>query len=171
MKIFILGYMGCGKSGTGKKLAARIGYDFIDLDDLIEEQYNKTIPEIFESEGENKFRELEHNYLKGLMEKDNVVISLGGGTPCFYNNMELMNSNGVTIYLKMSAEMLASRLKDSKKARPLLKDKSAEELKDFITESLEKREPFYLNAMYKVKAKDLDIEELAVFVKEKTSPA
>lgn len=166
MKIFILGYMGCGKSSTGKKLASKLGYDFIDLDDLIEEQYNKSIPEIFDQEGENKFRELEHNYLKGLLNKDNVIISLGGGTPCFYNNMELVNNNGISIYLKMSAEMLASRLKDSKKARPLLKEKTEEDLKDFITASLEKREPFYLEALYKVKAKDLDIDELATFVKE-----
>lgn len=159
--------MGCGKSSAGKKLANKLGYDFIDLDDLIEEQYQKTIPEIFEQEGENKFRELEHNALKGVLNKEDVVISLGGGTPCFYNNMELINNNGISVYLKMSAETLANRLGNSKTSRPLIENKKGEELKAFIAEKLDEREDCYSHAQYKVKAKDLNIDELAAFVKEK----
>src|SRR5688500_7831796 len=110
MKIFLLGYMGCGKSSAGKKLANKLGFEFIDLDEMIEKQYQKSVSEIFETEGENKFREYEHNCLKGLLDKENIVISLGGGTPCYYNNMELINTHGTSIYLKMSTEVLASRL-------------------------------------------------------------
>lgn len=165
MKIFLIGYMGSGKSSVGKKLAAKLGMDFIDLDDHIEEAYGKTIPAIFEEEGEDRFRELEHLYLKNLVPKDNLVISLGGGTPCFYNNIELINNNGISVYLKMSVDALAHRLINAKKKRPLIQDMSEVDLKFFIENNLSKREPFYLQAHYKVKAKDMDVEELAQFLR------
>ncbi len=166
-KFFITGYMGSGKSTAGKKLSAKLGYEFIDLDKFIENEYQQTIPEIFSTKGEGEFRAMEHNALKKLIEKDNIVVACGGGTPCYYNNMELMNNHGNTVYLKMSADSLVHRLMDAKEKRPLVANKSEEELRTFVNRQLEKREDFYHQAQYTVKGKDLDIDELVLFVKEK----
>jgi shikimate kinase len=165
-KIFLIGYMGSGKSTVGKKLAAKIGYEFIDLDKFIESEYKQTIPEIFATKGEKEFRAMEHNALKKLIEKNNLVIACGGGTPCYYENIELMNNNGVTVYIKMSADMLVSRLINAKVKRPLIENKTEKELHAFVNRQLEKREDIYHQAQYTVKGKDLDINELAKFVKE-----
>jgi shikimate kinase len=169
MKIFLVGYMGSGKSTAGKKLAKLLGYTFIDHDELIEKAVGKSVYDIFQEDGEEKFREMEHNMLISLLPKDNMVVSTGGGTPCNYNNMELMNRNGLTIYLKMSADSLVNRLRNAKTERPLIIGKSAEDLYNFIVSHLEKREPFYAEAQYKVKAKDLDIAELAEFIRQHIS--
>jgi shikimate kinase len=164
MKIFLTGYMGSGKSTAGKKLATKLNFEFIDLDKFIESECGQTISEIFDTKGENEFRALEHNALKKLITKDNLVVACGGGTPCYYGNMELMNNNGITIYLKMSAETLASRLVNAKGKRPLLENKTESELKDYITEHLEKREDIYHQAQYIVKGKNLNVDELVEFV-------
>lgn len=163
-KIFLTGYMGSGKSTAGKKLAAKLGFEFIDLDKFIETECGQTISEIFAEKGENEFRALEHNALKKLINKNNIVVACGGGTPCYYGNMELMNNNGITIYLKMSAEALASRLIKAKDRRPLIEGKTEDELKNFINEHLEKREDIYHQAQYIVKGKNLDVDELVDFV-------
>jgi shikimate kinase len=163
-KIFLIGYMGSGKSTAGKKLAAKLGFDFIDLDKFIEQETGKTIPEIFLEKGEAEFRALEHNALKKIITMENVVVACGGGTPCYYGNMELMNNNGTTIYLKMSADSLASRLIKAKDKRPLIDNKSEEELRSFINENLEKREDIYHQAQYIVKGKNLNVDELVDFV-------
>lgn len=165
-KIFLIGYMGSGKSTVGKKLAAKIGYEFIDLDKFIESEYQQTIPQIFASKGEKEFRAMEHNTLKKVIEKSNLVVACGGGTPCYYNNMELMNNNGTTVYLKMSVDALVSRLSNAKDKRPLIENKTPDELHAFVNRQLEKREDTYHLAQYIVKGKDLDIDELALFVKE-----
>ena len=166
-KFFITGYMGSGKSTAGKKLSTKLGYEFIDLDKFIEEEYQQTIPEIFSTKGEKEFRAMEHNALKKLIDKDNLVVACGGGTPCYYNNMELMNNHGNTVYLKMSADSLVHRLMDAKDTRPLVANKSEAELRVFVNRQLEKREDFYHQAQYTVKGKDLDIDELVQFVKDK----
>lgn len=165
-KIFITGYMGSGKTTAGKKLAVDLGYEFIDLDHFIESQYQQSIPEIFASKGEGEFRIIEHNALKKVLEKTDAVISCGGGTPCYFNNMELMNGHGITIYLKMSVNALVNRLLNAKEKRPLILGKSEPELHAFITRQLEKREDFYHQAQYTVKGKDLKVEELVAFVKQ-----
>lgn len=165
-KFFLIGYMGSGKSTVGEKLAAKLNYDFIDLDKLIESDYKQTIPEIFSTKGEKEFRAMEHNTLKRLLEKDNLVIACGGGTPCYYNNMELMNNNGVTVYIKMSVDALVNRLLNAKDKRPLIENKSETELRVFVNRQLEKREDIYHQAQYTVKGKDLNINELVLFVKE-----
>jgi shikimate kinase len=165
-KIFLIGYMGSGKTTAGKKLAAELGYAFTDLDHFIEAQYQQSIPEIFASKGEAEFRAMEHNALKKLLEKTDAVISCGGGTPCYFNNMELMNNHGLTIYLKMSVNALVNRLLNAKEKRPLIIGKSESELRAFITEQLEKREDFYTLAQFTVKGKDLKVEELAAFVRQ-----
>lgn len=165
-KFFLIGYMGSGKSTAGEKLAAKLNYDFIDLDKFIESEYKQTIPEIFATKGEKEFRAMEHNALKKLIEKNNLVIACGGGTPCYYENIELMNNNGVTVYIKMSVDMLVSRLMNAKVKRPLIENKTEKELHAFVNRQLEKREDIYHQAQYTVKGKDLDINELAKFVKE-----
>ena len=164
MKVFLIGYMGSGKSTAGKDLAKKLGMDFSDLDDFIEKEYGQSIEEIFEKQGEDEFRKIEYNALKSFLEKDNIVVSVGGGTPCFFDSMDLMNNNGVTVYLKMSVDSIANRLLNAKKKRPLIKDMSEFDLKNFITTNLEKREPFYLQAQYKVKGKNLVVDELAEFI-------
>lgn len=165
-KIFLTGYMGSGKSSAGKTLATQLGYEFIDLDKFIEQEYKMTIPEIFSSKGEKEFRSMEHNMLKKVIEKENVVVACGGGTPCYYNNMELMNNNGTTVYLKMSADSLVNRLMNAKEKRPLILNKDEKQLREFVNRQLEKREDVYHQAQYTVKGKDLNVKELAAFVKE-----
>lgn len=165
-KFFLIGYMGSGKTTVGKQLATKLNYDFIDLDAFIEKEYQQTIDAVFTTKGEAEFRAMEHNMLKRVIEKNNVVIACGGGTPCYYSNVELMNNNGITIYVKMSADTLISRLMNAKSSRPLLKDKTEEELRLFVVQQLEKREGFYNQAHYVVKGKDLNVSELAKFLKE-----
>lgn len=165
-KFFLTGYMGSGKSTVGEKLAAKLKYDFIDLDKLIESDYKQSIPEIFATKGEKEFRVMEHNTLKRVIEKNNVVVACGGGTPCYYDNMELMSNNGVTVYIKMSVDALVDRLTNAKEKRPLIENKTAPELRSFIKRQLEKREDIYHKAQYTVKGKDLNVDELALFVKE-----
>ncbi|MCE9540232.1 MAG: shikimate kinase [Bacteroidetes bacterium] len=165
-KFFLTGYMGSGKSTVGEKLAAKLKYDFIDLDKLIESDYKQSIPEIFATKGEKEFRAMEHNTLKRVIEKNNVVVACGGGTPCYYNNMELMSNNGVTVYIKMSVDTLVDRLTNAKEKRPLIENKTPTELRSFIKRQLEKREDVYHKAQYTVKGKDLNVDELALFVKE-----
>lgn len=161
MTIFIIGYMGSGKSSFGKKLALKLNHTFIDLDKYIETQSQLSIPEIFEKKGEVHFRELEHEALKMIICENNVVIATGGGTPCYYNNMELMQKNGISIYLQSPIELLLNRLKKSKKERPLLQEMNDEELKEFVQQSLQKREVFYLKANYIIDAKNASPEQLA----------
>jgi shikimate kinase len=155
-KIFLLGYMGSGKTTIGKRLAKKLNMQFIDMDVFIENRYRKTISEIFAGKGETKFREMEKTVLHEVAQFENVVISTGGGTPCFFDNMAVMNESGLTIYLKASVDELAGRLSISKDKRPLVKDKKTEELKTFISGNLEKREPFYQQAIYTYNAGQWD---------------
>ena len=159
MKIFLLGYMGSGKSTAGKKLASLLDYSFIDLDNMIENETDHTIAEWF-SAGEPKFREIESMVLRQTADFKNSVISTGGGTPCFHDNMQWMNENGVTVYIKMSTGGLFHRLIYSKTTRPLLAGKTDVELMEFITESLKEREFFYSQAHYTFKGENLDVKEL-----------
>ena len=146
IRIFLTGYMGAGKTTLGKAFARKMNIPFIDLDWYIEERFHKTVGELFTERGEAGFRELERNMLHEVAEFENVVISTGGGAPCFFDNMEFMNGAGQTVYLKVSVEELAKRLELCKSTRPILKGRSGDELKAFIAESLEKREPFYSKA-------------------------
>lgn len=164
MKIFLIGFMGSGKTTVGKKLSNKLGFQFIDLDEHIEKSYGKSVPEIFEMEGEEKFRTLETVALKEVVQFENTVIATGGGTPCFNRNMDIINKNGTSVYLKMSVDTLTNRLINAKSVRPLIKDFSEATLKEYILTKLTDREPYYLQSQYKVKAKNLNVEELADFV-------
>ncbi|MDR0829547.1 MAG: shikimate kinase [Prevotellaceae bacterium] len=145
-RLFLIGFMGCGKSSTGKKMAQKLGLNFVDTDNFIENRYQKTISQLFEEVGEAKFREIEHKILLELAEFENIVIATGGGMPCFFNNMEIMNAAGKTIYLKLPAAVLYERLKKSKSKRTLLKNIPETDLQNFIEKLLHERENFYNQA-------------------------
>jgi shikimate kinase len=160
MKIFLIGFMGSGKTTTGKKLAYRLSYSYLDLDEFIEQQEQDSIRNIFEKKGEHYFREKEREYLRKIAGCDNCVISTGGGAPCFFDNIDYMNKAGLTVYLKMEPGQLVSRLKDGKEERPLIKDKDDQELLQFIRDKLSEREMHYSKAQLIVDGFNLDIKEL-----------
>lgn len=138
--------MGVGKTTIGKKLAKLFHVSFIDLDKLIESKYRKTVPELFVEYGESGFRQLEQKSLSEVSEIEDVVISTGGGTPCFFDNMQRMNRAGITVYIHADPVELAARLCASKTVRPIVSGKSREELVPFITNHLSEREKFYNQA-------------------------
>jgi shikimate kinase len=160
MRIYLLGFMGCGKSTIGKKLAKHTGLHFIDMDDYIEKRNYKTVPQIFATEGEAEFRKKERRALEELSEFNDVIIATGGGAPCFFNNMDLMNKTGITVYLDIAPEILADRLKNSKTDRPLIKGKSNKELLEYINNTLKKRNKFYKKARVQLKDPDIDMKEV-----------
>lgn len=147
-RIILIGYMGAGKTTVGKALARELGLPFYDLDWYIEERFRHTIPQIFAEKGEEGFRRIEQHVLHEVAEFEDLIISSGGGTPCFFDNMEYMNRQAMTVYLKATPETLFQHLKMGKTERPLLKGKTDEELIDFIRSSLATREPFYSRARY-----------------------
>jgi len=159
MKIFLIGYMGCGKSTKAKQLAHRLNCPVIDLDAEIVKQSGKSIAAFFEAFGESGFRDYESNMLKTYPYPEHCIVATGGGLPCFFDNMEWMNENGVTIYLQMEPGQLVSRLHNRQK-RPLIKDLNDEELLEFIKVKLEERTVFYKKARLIVNAFDLDAEHL-----------
>lgn len=160
-RIFLIGFMGSGKSTLGSKLAPRIGHRFVDMDQLIEETAEMSIPEIFREHGEEVFRKWEHDILQELCHQEKLVISTGGGAPCHSGIMDLMNTHGTTIYIQLPPEVLKDRLIRSKTERPLIQGKSESELLDFITSLLEKREKYYLQASHVVDGVHLRAETLA----------
>ena len=160
MRIFLIGFMGSGKTTVGKKLAAKLNLQFMDLDKLIESRYNKTISDIFETEGEKSFRNKETHLLEELSHADSYVLSTGGGTPCFNNNMNLINSMGISIYLKMSQSALFSRLKHSRDSRPLIKNLNNGELKKYINIKLKEREEYYENAHFIINALNVKLKNI-----------
>lgn len=160
MRVYLIGYMGSGKSTLGRRLSKHLNVQFIDMDHYIEERNCKTIPQIFEEEGEAEFRKKERKALEELSEFTDIVIATGGGAPCFFDNIELMNNSGKTIYLNINPEILANRLMKSKTERPLIKGKSKEELINFIDTTLKKRNEFYSQAKYQITKPDIDLNEL-----------
>jgi shikimate kinase len=147
-RIVLIGYMGSGKTTVGKALAKEIGLPFYDLDWYIESRMRKKVSQIFAERGEEGFRVIERNMLHEVAEFEDVVISCGGGTPCFFDNMDYLNSQAQVVYLRCEPEVLHKHLLMGKGDRPLLKGKSPDELIQFIREQLEKREPFYTKARY-----------------------
>ena len=147
-RIILIGYMGAGKTTVGRALSKAMGLPFYDLDWYIESRMHKTIPQIFAERGEEGFRLIERNMLHEVAEFENIIISCGGGTPCFFDNMEYMNGQGDVIYLKASPDVLYKHLLMGKTERPLLKNKTPEQLIAFIKEQLEIREPYYTKAKH-----------------------
>ena len=159
VRIIIIGYMGAGKTTVGKSLSKNLGIPFYDLDWYIESRMRKTVPQIFAERGEEGFRKIEYNMLHEVAEFEDVIISCGGGTPCFFDNMDYLNRMGETIYLKATPEVLYKHLKMGKVERPLLKNKTPEEMQAFIKEQLEKREPYYTKAKHTLDVNLLDTYE------------
>lgn len=144
--IFLIGFMGCGKTTLGRKLASRMDYPFIDLDHVLEAKVDMTIAEYFSAHGEDSFRKLESEILKQNDYPVNAIISTGGGLPCFFDNMDWINAHGRSIYIQLPAKTLAQRLSNEKNKRPLLRDKQGDELVVFIDQKLNEREIFYKQA-------------------------
>jgi shikimate kinase len=159
-RVYIIGFMGSGKSTAGKKLASSLGWHYKDLDQEIELLAGIPIRDIFATSGEHYFRELEAGTLTSLKTTADTVISAGGGTPCYGRNMDFMLETGTVVYLKMSPSQLISRLERGKAKRPLIKDLSSEELLKYITEKLSEREIYYLKAHIVIDSFNLDIESL-----------
>lgn len=152
--------MGCGKTTLGKRVAEQTGFTFVDLDGFIEQKYHKTVADIFSEMGQDKFREIEKSALAEVAQFENVVIATGGGAPCFYDNIDVMNNAGRTIYIKLTPEQLAHRLEHSRAGkRPLIAGKSGEELRQFIESGLQQREQYYLQAQLILAGSDDDIVE------------
>jgi shikimate kinase len=154
MLIFLLGFMGSGKSHCGKKIAASFGCAFVDLDHEIEASEKQSISEIFSLHGEQRFRELERDALHRIVDMDNAsdkavhaVIACGGGTPCFHGNMEFMNENGLTVWLNPSVETIVQRLKKGQKHRPLIADMSQDGLEAYVVQKMNDRSVFYEKAV------------------------
>jgi shikimate kinase len=145
-RIFLVGYMGAGKTTVGRMLARQKGLSFVDLDKYIEGRYCKSIAVLFEEKGEEEFREIERRMLAEVSTFEDVVISTGGGTPCYHNNMEEMKKRGTTVYLRASVEDLAVRIEKSSHVRPLVQGLTGDELRTFIRRGLAEREAFYNQA-------------------------
>lgn len=160
-KIILLGYMGCGKSTIAEKLSGLIQIPFVDLDKSIEAKAEMTINQIFVSFGEVYFRKLEHDvFAELLVSPENQIIGLGGGTPCYANNHELLKEEGITsIYLKASVETLFNRLAHNKSKRPIVANKTEDELKEFIAKHLFDRSYYYNQAQYSVCVDGKSIDE------------
>ena len=165
-RIILIGYMGAGKTTVGKALAAELGLRFYDLDWYIESRMRKTVAQLFAELGEEGFRRIERNMLHEVAEFEGVLISCGGGTPCFYDNMQYINQQGLTLYLTASPEVLYKHLKMGKSVRPLLLNKTPEEVQRFISEQLKAREQFYTRAQF-----TLDVNLMDNFDKIKISVA
>ncbi|MBW6491842.1 MAG: AAA family ATPase [Lentimicrobium sp.] len=164
--IYITGYMGSGKTTVGKKIARILDYDFMDTDVVISKMTGKTIDQIFITDGEDAFRVLEHSVLVSLANRINTVISTGGGTPCFFDNLEIMKKSGIVIYLKMHPTSIYKRMVASKNPRPLLKRIPKSGLLAYITEHLSKREQFYEAAHFVFKGESPEIESMVNAIKE-----
>lgn len=156
MRYFLIGFMGTGKSYWGKQWAAANGIAFYDLDEEIEKKEGQKIAQIFDTKGEGYFRKKEKEMLHSFFEKDHFILSCGGGTPCFFDNMTKMNQHGITIYLKTDVDELVKRLLKEKALRPVISNVKDDMLKDFIIDKLKGREAFYQKAIYHFNTAYLD---------------
>jgi len=165
VKIFLIGFMGSGKTTIGRRLAERTGFNFVDTDRFIEMQQGMTVSEIFARYGETAFREMEHNILTEIQKIECAVVSTGGGMPCYGNNMDIMHSCGKVVYLKTSPQALTRRLLRSHNERPLIRSKTEEELQQYIVEKLNEREPFYNRAHIIIETENFAMDELLRLLK------
>ena len=163
-RYILIGFMGAGKTYLGKQLAENLNLPFIDSDEEIEKEYNSTIKEIFEKEGEEAFRLKEQKFILNLRNKGSFVLSTGGGMPCFSKNMDLLNEMGNTIYLKLSPSVLAQRLLNDNEERPLIVDDKIDQLMLFIKEKLSVREQFYHQSQIVLDENAQTIEHILKFI-------
>ncbi len=168
--LFLIGMPGAGKSYWGRQIAQNLVMPFNDLDKYIIQQEQSSIADLFKNHGEQWFRQKEHDYLEKLimLSKPNTVIACGGGTPCFHNNMDLMNKAGVTIYIKANPESLLHNMKHSLALRPLLNEK--DDVKGYLTKLLAYRQPFYEQARYILQTEDISIANFEKIISQCTNP-
>jgi len=164
-RVFLLGFMGSGKTYTGRRLASRLGYTFTDLDALIVQRERHSIPDIFAKSGEDTFRQLEREALEATKHLEQAVISCGGGTPCFFDNMAWINQHGLSVYLHTTPEVIQTRLRRGQQRRPLIKGMNDSELQEFIGRMIEIRKPYYQQAMVEVYQQS-DEEDMAAIIHE-----
>ncbi len=146
VRVFLIGFMGCGKSFKAKLIAEKLAWTFVDLDGFIEEREKMTIPDLFRRKGEVAFRRMEYDALRALANRRNIIVATGGGTPCTGGNMDWILDNGTSFYIRVPAKELAGRLKGQQHKRPLLDGISSTELYPAVRQLLEVREPYYLRA-------------------------
>ncbi len=167
MRIYLIGYMASGKSNLGKILAEKMDFSFIDLDYLFEERFRISVFDFFEKYDEEGFRKIEQSLLVETFCMDHVVVSTGGGTPCFFDNMRQIRESGISVYLHWNLPALVQRLRHVKRKRPLLKDIGGQELEAMVEEHLRERELFYNQADFIVDAEHLDLDKLVTTIREK----
>ncbi len=155
MRIYLVGFMGCGKTSVGKRMASRLGYSFYDTDQAVEHQQGARVGDIFRNLGESAFREMERAALQATAQFDKVVVATGGGTPCWFDNMDFINRHGTSVYLKMGPAALQHRLENAVRKRPMIDGLKGEALRDFIAEKLAERESFYQRAHSVVQAESV----------------
>jgi shikimate kinase len=163
-RIFLIGFMGSGKSYWGREWSRTYQLDFYDLDEVIEQEQQRTINGIFEKDGEDKFREMETAALQTFSEKDNCIIACGGGTPCFNDNMTWMNEHGITVYLYATPQFIYDRVLEEQDKRPLISKLNQAELLFFIEQKLKEREPFYNQAQMTISVQELNGDIVPEFI-------
>ncbi len=166
-RIYLVGYMGAGKTTAAKRLANRLGWDVADTDDLFEAKYRISVCDFFRKYDEDLYRKLESQVLKSTETLSKTVISTGGGTACYFDNMEWMNQHGLTIFMCISPEAVVDRLMIAKRKRPLAEGKTEEELAAFVSQHYASRLSFYEQARLTVKAENLDLDGLIELIKDK----
>ena len=159
-RIVLVGFAGAGKSTIAKKIAQHFKFSILDTDKMLEEKYRISVFDVFEKYDENVFRQLEYKILEEALQQKNVVIATGGGAPCFFDAMKLINENAYSIYIEMSSKSLTHRLINAKVTRPHTQNKTEEELLAFITEQLALRAPIYQQAHFTVKGEDFDLQNV-----------
>ena len=159
-RIYLVGYMGAGKTTAAKRLASRLGWEVVDTDALFEEKYRISVDDFFQKYDEPLYRKLESEILKSTEGRDNIVISTGGGTACYFDNMEWMNQHGLTVFMQISPKAAVDRVLHSHHKRPLVRGKSEKELMEFVSQHYAARLPFYEQAKITVKSENFDLEAL-----------
>lgn len=165
-RIYIVGYMGAGKTTAARRLAQRMGWEVVDTDALFEGKYKISVNDFFNKYDEPLYRKLESEVLKATESLDHVVVSTGGGTACFFDNMDWMNQHGLTVFLRISPQAAVDRVIHSRHKRPLVEGKSEEELTEFVNQHYASRLPFYEQARITAKSEDFDIESLMEAIKD-----
>ena len=165
-RIYIVGYMGAGKTTAARRLAQRLGWEVVDTDALFEEKYKISVNDFFNKYDEALYRKLESEVLKATENLENVVVSTGGGTACYFDNMEWMNQHGLTVFMHISPKAAVDRVIHSRHKRPLVEGKSEEELTEFVNKHYASRMPFYEKARITVKSEDLDVDGMMNTIKE-----
>ena len=165
-RIYLVGYMGAGKTTAARRLAHRLGWETVDTDALFEEKYKISVCDFFNKYDEALYRKLESEVLKATESLESTVISTGGGTACYFDNMEWMNQHGLTVFMRISPQAAVDRVIHSRHKRPLVEGKSEEELTEFVNRHYASRMPFYEQAKITVKSEDLDVEGMMNLIKE-----